>query len=359
MKKFVSLIISITLIAVLASCSAKERSRINYAKESKPLQYAFDAFDTQCSISIYGVNNKEIANQYYNDMKTLINNYEQVFSKTVEGSEIYDINHREGDSVMICDKTVAIFEIANSLYQWTNKKFDISSGTLIDLWDIKNRTTLPTLEEINDARRHIGNFDYVIEKNVAPGEFRCNRITFTGDKLTQYDFGALIKGYCCDALKEMLAENENIKGCIINLGGNVLCTGEIAGRIGKSFNVGIFKPFSTGEIIDTLEVKNRNVITSGNYQRYFKIEGDERVYHHIIDPSTGYPTNNGLDSVTIVSENGLLGDYLSTACMLLGENDSKNLIDFTAKTFNDKNIQATFVYSDGKITKYPKKVKIK
>ena len=357
MKKKLFLIVM--ALSLLSSCTARARKTTKYIAEEKPISFAFDAFDTQCSISIYGVKTKELASQFYYDMKNLVDNYEKVFSKTVEGSDIYDINHRTGDSVMICDETASIFEIAESLYNWSNRKFDISSGTLFDLWDVKNRTTVPTLAEINEARKHTGNFKYTIERNVLEGEFRKNRITFTGDKLTQYDLGALIKGYCCNALKEMLYQNDDIKACVINLGGNVLCTGEVTGRIGGAFKVGVFKPFSGNDIIDTIEVKERNVITSGNYQRYFKVPGDDRVYHHIIDPTTGYPTDNGLDSVTIVSENGLLGDYLSTACMLLGYEDSKELIDFASKSFEDKNIQATYVFSDGRVEKYPSKVKIK
>lgn len=358
MKRVLSILLIIAMSMITVSCQLKERSRTNYGVEEKPYQFAFDAFDTQCSISFYGLPNEKLAEMYFSDMKNLVDNYENVFSKTKEGSEIYEINHREGDSVMICDETAAIFSIAQSLYEWSQKRFDISAGTLIDLWDVKNRTTVPTLAEINEARKHIGNFKYTIENNVEPESFRRNRITFHGDKLTQYDLGALVKGYCCNALKEMLDSNDIIKACIINLGGNVLCTGEVDGRKGGAFNVGVFKPFSGNEIIDTIEVKNRNVITSGNYQRYFKVAGDDRVYHHIIDPTTGYPTNNGLDSVTIVSENGLLGDYLSTACMLLGDKFSKQLIDFASKEFNDKNIQATFVFSDGRVEKYPKRVNL-
>ena len=357
MKKIISLSLLATMIFT-TSCGLRAQSNINYGKEEKPIQFAFDAFDTQCSISFYGVKNEADAESYYEDMRTLVENYENVFSKTIEGSEIYDINHRTEDYAMICDETASLFEIAESMYEWSNRKFDVSSGTLIDLWDIKNRTTVPTLAEINDARSHIGNFKYTIERDVDPTSERCNKITFYGDTKTQYDFGGLIKGYCCDALKEMLLENDEIKACIVNLGGNVLCTGEVTGRKGSAFRVGIFKPFSGNEIIDTIDVKNRNVITSGNYQRYFKVDGDDRIYHHVIDPSTGYPTDNGLNSVTIVSENGLLGDYLSTACMLLGEEDSKKLIDFASKSFNDKNIQATFVYSDEHISKYPSKVNL-
>lgn len=353
MKRLISVCLVVMTILIGTSCQLKPLTGAVYGVKNKPIQYAFDAFDTQCSISLYGNLSEEVAGQYFFDMKKLVDNYDKTFSKTNEASEIYEINHRTGDSVMISDETARIFEIASSLYDWSKGKFDISAGTLVDLWDVKNRKTLPTLDEINEARSHTANFKYNIKYDVVEDELRKNQITFYGDKLTQYDLGGLIKGYCADALKEMLSRNDDIKACIVNLGGSVLCTGEVDGRAGNAFKVGIFKPFSGNDIIDTIDVKNRNVITSGNYQRYFKVDGDERVYHHIIDPTTGYPTNNGLDSVTIVSENGLLGDYLSTACMLLGEEDSKKLIDFASGAFNDNKIQATFVHSDGKITKYP------
>ncbi len=329
-------------------------------EKTKPFQHVFEAFDTQCAISIFGVTDDNVSAFLCKDMERVVKAYDKVFSKTNEESEIYEINHRTSNSVMVSDETATIFSLAKDFYRWSNKKFDISAGTLINLWDVKNRKTLPTAEEINEAKSHCGNFDYEIEWDVDDSSERKNRITFKGDLKTQYDFGGLIKGYCCDALQNMVSSSEVISACIVNLGGNVMCKGKVEGRKDGSFHVGIIKPFSeTNEIIETIDVNDKNVITSGNYQRYFKIPGDDRVYHHIIDPQSGEPSNNGLDSVTIVSNNGLLGDYLSTACMLLGEEESKKLIDFAAESFEDKNIQAIFVRSNCKISKYPKNVTIK
>lgn len=359
MKRVFRVIISLCICLSLFACGISSGANdVSTASEVKPYVFTFEAFDTQCAVSLYGLPDDAKAYIYSVDIYNLVNSYENVFSKTRTNSEIYEINHRTTDSVMISNEVANLFTIAKDMNEWSGYRFDISSGTLIDLWDVKNRKTVPTLEEINNARRHCENYKYEIERDVVSGVARCNRITFTGDKNTQYDFGALIKGYCCDGIRAMLDENDEITACIINLGGNVMCYGEVSERKGGAFNVGIFKPFSGSEIIDKVSVKNRNVITSGNYQRYFKVEGDDRVYHHIIDPVTGYPTDNGLDSVTIVSENGLLGDYLSTACMLVGEASSKELIDYASKSFNDKNLQAIFVHSDGSVTKYPKKVKL-
>ena len=359
MKKF-KIVSIIFLILLCSSCKSGSSSTTTNNETEKPRQYAFTAFDTQCSISFYGVESDEKAEDYYYSMKTLVDNFDEVFSKTNENSEIYAINHRTSDTVTVSAETATLFDIAKSFYEWSHKKFDISAGTLIDLWDVKNRKTLPKDFEIEEAKKHVGNLNYDI--NMLEGDDAGKAtITFYGDKQTQYDLGGLVKGYCNDALRDMLNSNDDIDACIVDLGGNILVTGYVAGRKDGEFRVGIFKPFSKNETIDTIKVTNKNVITSGNYRRYFKVDGDDRVYHHIIDPITGYPSNRGLDSVTIVSDNGLLGDYLSTTCFLLGEDESKELIDFMRNNekFGDKSIQATYVRNDGIVTKYPKDVNLK
>ena len=358
MKKL-ALIISLVLLLLSSACSIRQDHLAVPEKDLQSNEITIDAFDTTGTITIYGVTNSKDADDYFYSMETLIMAYNDCFSKTDPASEIYEINHRTTDSVLVHAETATLFGLAKDLYDWSNGKFDISAGTLIDLWDVKNRKTLPTESEIKEAMEHTHNFDYKIEKVDNPSDGKTHKITFHGDKLTKYDLGGLIKGYCSDELKRMLSTNDAISACIINLGGNVLVTGNLSGRIDGAFNIGIYKPFTKGEIVDKIAVKNKHVITSGNYQRYFKIDGDDRVYHHIIDPTTGYPTNNGLDSVTIISDNGLLGDYLSTACMLLGEEDSKKLIDFASEKFNDKNIQSIFVRSDGTMSKYPANVVLK
>lgn len=360
MKRILSFILFILLILNLIGCSAKELTKKSYVEipeEDRKYSFALDAFDTTCAITLYGDNMKENGNYFAEQFSTTIKTFDKTFSKTKEGSDIYRINNRTGNEVMVNDLTATIFDIAKGMYSWSDGRFDISSGTLIDLWDAKHRKSVPSLSEINDARKHCNNLNYDIERDDDSDELNCNKITFHGDNLTNYDVGALIKGYCCDTLKNMVNNEDEIDAAIFNLGGNVCCVGEVNSRKDGAFNVGIFKPFAGTEIIDTVKVKNRCVITSGNYERYFTVPGDDTIYHHIIDPKTGYPTNNELNSVTIISENGLLGDYLSTACFLLGKEYSKQLIDFCRKQFGDKEIQAIFVDKNNNVSKYPEKAK--
>lgn len=361
MKKKIFKLIILCFMILLVSCAKNDtlKNATSSNASNEPYTYVFEIFDTTSTLALYGVKEKRIADNFANSCKQFLDEMENKLSKTKEGSDIYNINHRTSDTVMVSEWTADLMELGAEFYLWSNNHFDISSGTLIDLWDIKNRTTLPSLKEINEARMHCGNFSYTIERDVEENADRPNRMTFSGDKQTQYDLGALVKGYAADKVREILQNQDIIKACILNLGGNVMCYGEMEGRKKGTFNIGILQPFTANELIEKVEVSGaKNVITSGNYQRYFKIDGDDTIYHHIIDPQTGYPSDNGYNSVTIISENGAVGDYLSTTGMLNDAEGMKWLIDFFSKSFGDKNIQAIYVDKNNQITRYPQKVKL-
>lgn len=331
----------------ISSCGIRERSKANsYSPNVIPFNDTLNVFDTFCTISIYGKINESYAKVCINEIKELLYKYDKMFSRTDENSEVYKINKRISDEVYVSKEVANLFKISKDFYKWSGGAFDISGGTLYTLWDVKNRTNLPEKSQIEEALLHIGNFDYDVHEEDNNEE--SVKITFYGDTKTIYDFGALVKGYACDAIKNLLKEKKGISAALINLGGNVFCYGKMLNREGGNFNVGIYKPFSNGEIAETVSVHDKCVVTSGNYERYFKIDGDNRVYHHIISPYDGYPTNNGIDSVTIISESGLLSDFLSTAVMILGEKKGRELIEKCKKEFGI-DIDVIFIYSTGKI----------
>ena len=134
------------------------------------------------------------------------------------------------------------------------------------------------------------------------------------------DLGALVKGYAADRIAAWLRE-KGITSGLINLGGNVYALG--GKPDGSAWKIGIQKPFDTG-IVDTVEVKDQSVVSSGVYERCFELNGT--LYHHILNPETGYPVQNGLWGVSIISDSSLQGDALSTVCMLLGQNEAMDLI---------------------------------
>ena len=147
------------------------------------------------------------------------------------------------------------------------------------------------------------------------------------------DLGAVAKGYIADRIKDFLVE-KGIKSGIINLGGNVLCIG---GRTdGTPFKIGIQKPFADrSETLCTVDISDKSVVSSGIYERCFELDG--QFYHHILDPSTGYPYDNGLVSVTIISDKSVDGDGLSTTCFALGLEKGLELINSL------ENVEAIFI----------------
>lgn len=154
-------------------------------------------------------------------------------------------------------------------------------------------------------------------------------VTIEGNKLTfakegmGLDLGAIAKGYIADKMKEFLV-SKGVKSATINLGGNVLCIGKKTDN--TPFRIGIQKPFADrSETIAILDIEDKSVVSSGIYERYF--EKDGTFYHHILNPDTGYPYDNHLVSVTIISDQSMDGDGLSTSCFALGLEKGMELIN--------------------------------
>ena len=159
------------------------------------------------------------------------------------------------------------------------------------------------------------------------------------DPNSAIDLGGIAKGYIADKLKEYL-ESEGIKHAIINLGGNVLTLG---GKLnGEPFRIGIQKPFDeSGAPITSVEATDLSVVSSGNYERYFEVDG--KIYHHILNPKTGMPYDNHLYGVTILSKTSVDGDALSTVCYSLGLEKGMELI----KSLDG--VEALFITDDYKL----------
>ena len=142
--------------------------------------------------------------------------------------------------------------------------------------------------------------------------------------------------YIFDYLK-----GEGVHHALINLGGNVLAVGDKPDD--SPFHIGIQKPFDESGIpLTSVRIDDKSIVTSGTYQRYF--EKDGTLYHHILDPASGYPCNNGLASVSIITDSSLTADALSTTCFLLGPEKGLSLVNQL------DNVEAVFVDIDNQIT---------
>lgn len=294
--------------------------------KSEPLAMTGTYFDTVVQIEVWGADQDMIEH-----CRKMCENYEQMLSATIDTSEISEINNAGGEPVTVSDETAELIEKGIEYGEISGGLFDITIAPASELWDFTDNEdkTLPDPDELAEAVTHI--------------DYRCvhvdgNTVVLTDPK-AQIDLGGIAKGYIADKLKEYL-EGEGIEHALIDLGGNMLALG---GRYdGTDFRIGLQKPFAeTGTPMAAVSINDQSVVTSGDYERYF--EKDGMIYHHILDPDTGYPVQNDLDQVTIISDRSTDGDALSTTCFAIGLEDGLKLIRSL------DGVEAIFVTKDGEL----------
>lgn len=325
MKKITTLLF--LFLITLCGCANSAESSSEDTKE-----YSRDIFamDTYMYLKAYG----EHADTALGYSSEQILSLEELFYVTYEKSDIWAINHSDGEPVSVSDDTIAVLNKAIEIGGKTNGALDVTIYPLLTEWGFTTDTQqVPTDDIIADKLKLI---DYT-------------KISVKGNTVQlpdnmQIDFGALAKGYTSDCVTDILKEN-GVKSALVNLGGNVHAVGTKPD--GTLWKVGVQNPFSPSEQVCILEIADKAVITSGNYERFFTDENG-RKYWHILDSADGFPADNGLVSVTIVGENGLLCDALSTALFVLGTDKAidywKNTADFEMILITD---DEKIIYSEG------------
>ena len=328
----VSLILS---SIVFSGCSLKNSTvETTDTPSQEPISATAIKLNTAVTITIYDSQNRELLTECMN----LCDKYEKIFSRTASDSELYQLNHREltpvsgtTDTYQVSDSLAELIKKGLSYSELSEGAFDIAIEPLTSLWDFT--TEDPQVPEDKLIQEALPKCDY---HNVSVSD--NNEVTLKTDD-TAIELGAIAKGYIADRLKYYLV-SQNVKSAIINLGGNVLCIG--GKPDGSSFKIGIQKPFADrSETIAVMNIKDKSVVSSGVYERCF--EQDGTLYHHLLNPKTGYPYDNGLIAVTIISDESVDGDALSTTCFALGLEDGIKL----AESLDD--VQAFFVTSDYEI----------
>ena len=334
--------------AVLSGCSAQTKSEENTAADSQePISATAIKLNTAVTVTIYDSNDKNLLTECMN----LCDKYEKIFSRTASDSELYQLNHRElapvkgtEDTYQVSDDLAELVSEGLDYSELSKGAFDIAIEPLTSLWDFTAED--PQVPKDSLIQAALPKCDY---HNISVDKDK-NEITLKTDD-TAIELGAIAKGYIADRLKDYLV-SQNVKSAIINLGGNVLCIGEKPDN--SAFKIGIQKPFADrSETIAVMDIKDKSVVSSGIYERCFEQNGT--LYHHLLNPETGYPYDNGLIAVTIISDKSVDGDALSTTCFALGLEDGMKL----AESLDD--VQAFFVTSDYEIhyTKdFRKKIKV-
>lgn len=291
MRRYRFLIFLWTLL-LLTGCSA--------APDEEPCRYELMAMDTIMSLTIFGKPAQE-AQDILQQAAGQIQDLDALLSVTDEGSEIYRLNHSDGAPVQLLERTHELLEEALELCKTTEGALDITIYPVVRTWGFTTgEYRVPEEAELSALLEKVDYTQVILDEE-----------NLTLPEGMELDLGAVTKGWTGDQLIALFQE-AGVTSAIVELGGNVQALGTKPD--GSPWRVALQAP--EGGYAGALEIVDKAVITSGGYQRYFEQDGE--TYCHIIDPSTGYPSQAGLASVTIVSDRGVQGDGLSTALFVMG-----------------------------------------
>ena len=312
--------VMLCMALLLTGCQSKA---VEPRKQSTVVFY----FDTVVTISVYSDDENILEGL---DAECL--RYENMLSKTVEGSDVWNINHAKGERVAVNEETRELILTALEFSRLSDGRFDITVEPCVSLWDFtsEDRGTLPDAEELAAAAEKVDwtKVDVNDEGVLIPEGMSI-------------DLGAIAKGYISDRIADYFVE-KGVESALLNVGGNVRTVG--LKPDGSNWRIGIQDPEGVRDqsIVGVATLGDNAVVTSGIYERGFIL--DDVVYHHILDPDTGWSVQNELAGVTIVAKEACTADALSTTVFAMGLEEGSAFIE------NFDGVDAIFVTRDGDIS---------
>lgn len=335
--RFIKAFSVLILIIMLVGCS--NENEVNTSKitstttvnDTIPASKEFFAMDTYMEVNAYGDNGEKAVAKAEKE----VNKLDSILSTGKSTSEISKLNKNKKQ--VVSADTMSLIKESIKISKETNSAFNPTIYPLMELWGFTTKNYyVPKDNEIKPLLNHMDIDNIKIDESK-------NEVSFK-DSNMKIDLGAIAKGYTSSKIIDIFKEN-NIKSGMVTLGGNVQVLGKKPD--GSLWKVGIQNPIGEDEYLGVLQTSDKAVITSGGYERNFTKNG--KTYHHILDPSNGYPANNGLTSVTIISSDGTLADALSTSLFVMGKDKAIDFykksnydFDFILYTSNDK-----LIISDG------------
>lgn len=344
MKKF----ILIAIFALILTGCAKKSSYEKYQTEF------YDCFDTIIDVTVYAKDEKE-----GNRQLTLIREEFQRLHKLFDRYNDYEgvvnfktVNDAAGKSkVKVPEEVFNLMKFSIDMNEKVSKKVNVAIGPVVDVWtkyrdlylDGKSKeevkkllgSALPTKEELEKLRPLISMDDIELDEK--------EHIIFLKKEGMKLEMGSVAKGYATELVAQYAKKN-GVTSAVISAGGNVRIIGKPTTKGKEAFLVGIRNPDadegSKEAVKEILKLNETSVVTSGDYQRYFDLDGKR--YCHIIDPDTLYPGSE-FKSVTINNLDSGLCDFLSTACFLSSETEARNML-------KKENAEGYFIDKDGKVT---------
>ncbi len=320
----------ITIFVVVLIIAAASISRLG-KKTDVPVGNIEDnrfLLDTIVSIRLYESDDEALLDDAFNTIEQL----EGELSRHKSDSEVSRINNHAGGMVEITVNAHEVLQIAMAYAKLTEGVFDPTVGPLVDLWGIgSENAAVPTEGDLTEVLALVDYREMTFSQD-------SRKVALTEEGM-ELDLGGVAKGWIADEVDTLLKAG-GAKHILINLGGNVLVSGGKPG--GDSFKIGMQDPFDDrGAYLGIFSLTDGSVVSSGVYERYFEFEGKR--YHHILNPYTGFPVENGIAAVTVISEKSVDGDALSTALFALGL--EKGLI--LAESLDG--IEAAYVTNEGKV----------
>jgi len=248
-------------------------------------------------------------------------------------SDISKINSNAGImATKINNETYEVIKKAVYYAQMSQGAFEPTIRPLVELYGFNSENPkIPSEQNVREILKLINYQDVLLDDK--------EKTVILRNRNQRLDLGAIAKGYAADVIRDIFIK-KNIKSAIIDLGGNIYALGKKAQD--KLWNIGIQDPLSsTGKFVGIISVEDKSIVTSGDYERYFLVGGKR--YHHIINPLTGYPCDNEIVSATIISDNSIDGDGLTTCGFVLGLEEGMRLIE------KIKGVDAIFITKDKKV----------
>ena len=316
-QRFFFACVAVIAVLFLAGCSKPVQSQSEFV------------LATICVITLYD----EGTPQVYRDVFARIREIESRMSVFVEGSDVDRINKAAGiAAVEVHPDVFKVIERAVYYAELSGGAFDPSIEPLVALWGIGGENPrVPSQDEINRALSLVNWRDIELDK--------AKKTVFLKRPGMSLDLGAIAKGYAADEAAAII-KNAGISQAMINIGGNILTVGEK--KDGSPWRIGIQDPLDTrGAYIGMAQTKEKTLVTSGVYERFFVADGIR--YHHLLSPTLGCPADNGLLSVSIITDVSMNADALSTAVFVMGYEKGRNFVESL------EGVDAIFVFDDRSI----------